>query len=45
MSVPRLSGLSFLTIHQDIPINISEAIDEFSRRHPRRMELQNLLRD
>ena len=40
-----LSGLTLLNLHQDIPINVSAAIDEFARRHPRRMKMVNVLND
>ena len=39
----RVSSLSLLHIHQDIDINIDEVIEEFARRHPRRMQLANIL--
>ena len=35
MTNERLSGLALLHMHQDIPIDVEEIIDEFSRRHPR----------
>ena len=39
MTNERLSGLTLLYMHQDIPIDIEEVIEEFSRRHPRRLQL------
>ncbi len=45
MTTERLTGLSLLHIHRDIPVNIDVAIDEFCRRHPRRMEMVDLLED
>lgn len=45
MLAPRLSGLSLLTFHYDIAIDIPTAIDEFARRHPRRLELHDMLRE
>ena len=45
MSNVRLSSLSLLHLHQDIDINIPEIIDEFVRRHPRRLQLSNILAD
>ena len=39
MTNERLSGLALLHLHQDIPIDVEEIIDEFSRRHPRRLQL------
>ena len=34
-----LSSLTLLHVHRDIDIDISEVVDEFARRHPRRIEL------
>ena len=45
MTNDRLSGISLLHVHRDIPIDISAAIDEFCRQHPRRLELANILQD
>ena len=39
MSNEHLSSLTLLHIHPDIPVSIEEVIDEFSRRHPRRLQL------
>ena len=39
MVTKRLTGLTLLHIHRDIPLEISDAIDEFARRHPRRLKL------
>ena len=39
----RLSALSLLYIHRDINISVPDIIEEFSRRHPRRMQLSNIL--
>ncbi len=45
MTTERLTGLSLLHIHRDIPVNIDVAIDEFCRHHPRRMQMVDLLED
>ena len=54
MTTERLSGLSLLHIHRDIPVDVPrdniisdvpEAIDEFARRHPRRLQLVDILAD
>lgn len=45
MTTERLSGLSLLHIHRDVPICIPEAIDEFCRRHPRRLQMVDILSD
>ena len=37
MGTERLTGLALLHFYRDINVNISEAIDEFARQHPRRM--------
>ena len=39
MGNERLSSLALLHIHQDIPVDVEEVIDEFARRHPRRIQL------
>ena len=41
MSNERLSSLTLLHMHQDIPIDIEEVIDEFSRHHPRWIQLSD----
>ena len=43
MGNERLSSLTLLHIHRDIDINIPEVIDEFSRRHSRRMQFADIL--
>ena len=45
MVTERLTGLTLLHIHRDISVDISAAIDEFARRHPRRLQLTNILAD
>ena len=45
MGTERLTGLSLLHLHYDIPVDISEAIDEFARCHPRRLQMSNILAD
>lgn len=45
MTTERLSGLTLLHLHRDIPIDIQTAIDEFSRRHPRQLQMSNILDD
>lgn len=45
MTNERLTSLTLLHVHQDIPVDISETIDEFSRRYPRRLRLINILTD
>ena len=41
----RLTGLDLLNQHRDILIDIPAIVDEFARRHPRRMELMNIMAD
>lgn len=43
MTAQRLSGLTLLHVHRDLPIDIAAAVDEFSRRHPRRMRMVDIL--
>jgi hypothetical protein len=45
MTTERLSGLSLLHIHRDIPVDVPQSIDEFARRHPRRLQLVDILND
>ena len=45
MTTQRLTGLTLLAVHRDTPLNIEEAIDEFSRRHPLRLRMVNVLED
>ena len=45
MTTQRLTGLTLLTVHRDIPVDIPTAVDEFSRRHPRRLQMQAILND
>ena len=42
MTTESLTSLTLLHIHQDIPVDISETIDE---RHPRQLRLANILTD
>uniref|UniRef100_A0A1X7UVB9 HAT C-terminal dimerisation domain-containing protein n=1 Tax=Amphimedon queenslandica TaxID=400682 RepID=A0A1X7UVB9_AMPQE len=41
----RLSSLSLLHVHRDIEIDIEAAVDEFSIRYPRRLQVANILQD
>ena len=45
MTTARLSGLTLLYVHRDIAVDISAAIDEFARRHQRRMQMAEILED
>lgn len=45
MSEERLNGLAMMHVHRDIPYLPDEVISEFSREHPRRLELANPLND
>lgn len=40
-----LTNLTILHVFKDIDVNVQSAIDEFARRHPRRLQLANLLSD
>jgi len=44
MSQERLSALAMLHIQYDQNIDLSEVVDKFSKKYPRRLELDNLLR-
>ncbi len=39
MKQERLNGLAMLYYHHDVEITPDEVVDEFARRHPRRMLL------
>jgi len=41
MSQERLSALAMLHIHYDHHIDLSEVVDKFSKKYPRRLELDN----
>ena len=43
MATNRLTALSLLQIHRDIPIDVEKAVDDFARKHPRRLELNSIL--
>ena len=43
MTTQRLYGLTLLHVHRDLPIDIEAAVDEFSRHHPRRMQMVHIL--
>ncbi len=45
MTNTRLTGLTLLQIHCDIPIDIEAAIDQFVRMHRRRMAVMEILED
>ena len=46
MTTQQLIGLTLPSVHHDISLNIEEAIDEFSSRHPQRLRMvNNMLED
>ncbi len=45
MTNKRLTALSLLNMYHDIHCDVEAIIDEFSRRHPRRLRLCNILAD
>ena len=38
-----LSGLTLLCLHRDINIKVEDILDEFARRHPRKLKLTDVL--
>ena len=44
MGTERLSSFALLNVHYDTPVDIDEAVEIFSRLHPRRMELASLIK-
>ena len=45
MGTGRLTGLTLLHIHRDIPVHTDDIIDNFGRVHPRKLEMVNILVD
>ena len=45
MFTQRITGLTLLNIHSDISVEIPAAVDEFIRRHPRRLQMQDIATD
>ena len=43
MKQDRLNALALLHVHRGIPVSSESIIDEFARRHPRRMKLIDIL--
>ena len=43
MGNERLTGLALMHIHQDVPVNITDIVEDFAIKHPRRMKLVNIL--
>ena len=43
ISETRLRGLAMLNIHREIELDISEVIDQFAAKHPRHIELVDML--
>ena len=41
MGNERLTGLALMLIHRDVELNPDAVVEEFSRRHPRRLLLIN----
>ena len=41
----RLTNLALLHIHREAAIDYEEAIDVFAKKHPRRMELDSIIKD
>ena len=43
MTQERLNGLALFHIHRNIELKVSDIIDLFAQKHPRRLELSNIL--
>ena len=43
MGNERLTGLALMHIHQDVPVNITDIVEDFAIKHPRRMKLVSIL--
>ena len=45
MTEERLNALLMLFVHKDIPLNYEEVVNEYARRHARRLSFVNPLSD
>ena len=45
MTNTRLTGLTLLHVHRDIPIDLEAALDKFARLYPRRMRMTEIFDD
>ena len=45
MGQSRLNGLALMHVHYSLELNIKQIIDNFARKHPRRMMLNDLIND
>ena len=45
MTNTRLTGLTLLHVHRDIPIDFEAAINTFARMYPRQMRMTEILLD
>ena len=43
MGNERLTSLALLHLHRDIDVSVRDIVEEFARRHPRRLELADIL--
>ena len=43
MGEERLNGLALMHTHRDMELNLEEIIDLFATRHPRWMNMMNIL--
>ena len=43
MGNERLTALILLHVHRDIEVDIPQVINEFAKRYPKRMKLNNIL--
>ena len=45
MTTTRLTNLTLLHVFRDIEVDLQSAIDEFARRHPRRLQMCDIMSD
>ena len=43
MGEERLNGIAALHVHNNIPVDLEKIIDNFARKHSRRMTMINIL--
>ena len=45
MSEERFNGLTMLSVHKDLKLDLDELVDIFAKKQPRRLKLSNILSD
>ena len=45
MSEERFNGLTMLSVHKDLKLDLDELVNIFAKKQPRRLKLSNILSD